>query len=189
MDLVGNWWTKIRATSVGFGSWHLRWCFTCWVRGDSLYIYINTYMMSGDEWTSFYHESQIWDSVLWIFIVWIFINWQSLLWGTGLLGEQLRDSAPRSFIEGLDLSSAMLQQASGSCLGWFKFETFKRFSIGNADEMVKFNLTANIANLARFEFRAVNFKDIIWKSVLQRDSNTRVCGCMYLWIAADATHQ
>lgn len=145
--------------------------------------------MSGDEWTSFYHESQIWDSVLWIFNVWIFINWQSLLWGTGLLGEQLRDSAPRSFIEGLDLSSAMLQQASGSCLGWFKFETFKRFSIGNADEMVKFNLTANIANLARFEFRAVNFKDIIWKSVLQRDSKTRVCGCMYLWIAADATHQ
>ncbi|CAK9054712.1 Malonyl-[acyl-carrier protein] O-methyltransferase (Malonyl-ACP O-methyltransferase) (Biotin synthesis protein BioC) [Durusdinium trenchii] len=31
--------------------------------------------------------------------------------GTGLLGEQLRDSAPRAFLEGLDLSAAMLSQA------------------------------------------------------------------------------
>lgn len=31
--------------------------------------------------------------------------------GTGLLGEQLRDWAPRAFLEGLDLSAAMLQQA------------------------------------------------------------------------------
>eukprot|EP00913_Durusdinium_trenchii_P000281 g255.t1 len=30
---------------------------------------------------------------------------------TGLLGEQLRDSAPRAFLEGLDLSAAMLSQA------------------------------------------------------------------------------
>ena len=31
--------------------------------------------------------------------------------GTGLLGEQLRDWAPRAFLEGLDLSAAILQQA------------------------------------------------------------------------------
>ena len=78
------------------------------------------------------------------------------------MGEQLRDSAPRSFIEGLDLSSAMLQQASGPKGMKKKLKPPKGFSFGNG-EMVKLNLTANIANLARLKNKSGReFQKIMW---------------------------